>query len=946
MTVAAVLTADLLVKGVVSGLVIALIGMGIVLVHRSSRVVNFSAAHLGVPPGILFAVMAGAQGWPYGVALVLALALGTASGAVVELTVVRRLFHAPRVILLVATIGVAQLALAISTTLPDFRQGALQRNFPLPFQGTWTPWSDVTLGAAQLLIILTVPVVTAALWWLLSHTAFGEAVRASASNPDLARLTGISPKLVSTAVWSIAGFLSTLAILLAASNQGAIRFEAVGPDLLLRGMAAALVGRLVSFPRAVAGALAIGVGERLVTYHYPLEPGLSQFLLFVVVVGLVAWVARRGDAAGESIQWAPRPHPVPEHLVQVWWVRNLSRIAAALALVTAVVAPIVWDLSSRHQIWTTTLGFALCALSVVVLTGWAGQLSLGQMGFAGIAGLTAAAFARGLTLDVGWRDTRLDVSLDAVAFPWTALIGALVACVLAVVIGLGALRARGLLLAASTLAFAIACQNYVFSRPVFTAGRSTVQVPRAVVGPFDLTYRNRGYYFVLAVLIVALVVVGHLRRSGIGRRIVGVRENEDAAAAMSVSPARTKLLAFALAGFLAGLGGALLAAVPTTFGPAQRFYLVTDSIAVVSMVVIGGLGSLGGAVAGALWVVGLPSFFPGNDFVPLFASSIGLLIVLMYLPGGFAQAGYWVRDRVVAIAARRVRAEPAPRAETSALELGTVAARVPLTTNVDGSALAVRGLTVAYGGILAVDHVDLHARPGEVVGLIGTNGAGKSTLLNALGGFVRSSGDVELLGQDVTRARAHARTQLGLGRTFQAATLYPALTVRDCVLLALEARRRTGFWSTVARLPAARAAERARRAEAAELIAFLGLGRYADRYVAELSTGTRRIVELAAVLAVGPRVICLDEPTAGVAQREAEAFGPLITEVRRELDATLLIVEHDLPLVLSISDRLYCLEAGRVIAEGPPDRVRDDPKVVASYLGTAERAIARSGAID
>ena len=239
--------------------------------------------------------------------------------------------------------------------------------------------------------------------------------------------------------------------------------------------------------------------------------------------------------------------------------------------------------------------------------------------------------------------------------------------------------------------------------------------------------------------------------------------------------------------------------------------------------------------------------------------------------------------------------------------------------------------------------------PGEVVGLIGTNGAGKSTLLNAVGGFVRSSGNVELLGHDVTGKRAHTRTQLGLGRTFQAATLYPDLTVRDCLLLALEARRRTGFWSTVALLPAARAAERTRRAEASELIDFLGLGRYADRYVAELSTGTRRIVELATVLAVGPRVICLDEPTAGVAQREAEAFGPLITEVRRELDATLLIVEHDLPLVMSISDRLYCLEAGRVIAEGPPDRVRNDPSVIASYLGTdraGDRPQRRAGVSD
>jgi ABC-type branched-subunit amino acid transport system ATPase component len=183
-----------------------------------------------------------------------------------------------------------------------------------------------------------------------------------------------------------------------------------------------------------------------------------------------------------------------------------------------------------------------------------------------------------------------------------------------------------------------------------------------------------------------------------------------------------------------------------------------------------------------------------------------------------------------------------------------------------------------------------------------------------------------------------------LGRTFQAATLFPELTVRETVQLALEARHRTSFWGSLLYLPNATKHERSKRAEAAELIDFLGLGRYADRFIAELSTGTRRIVELASVLAVAPRVICLDEPTAGVAQREAEAFGPLIKRVQQELDATLVVVEHDLPLIMAISDRVYCMEAGAVIAEGESATIRSDPLVVASYLGTDERATKRSNA--
>ena len=294
----------------------------------------------------------------------------------------------------------------------------------------------------------------------------------------------------------------------------------------------------------------------------------------------------------------------------------------------------------------------------------------------------------------------------------------------------------------------------------------------------------------------------------------------------------------------------------------------------------------------------------------------------------------WLEKRLPAAQAKTRTAPPA--------SLRRVATSRPTRVNADGSVLSTSGLTVRFGGIVAVDSVDFRAAPGEVIGLIGTNGAGKSTLLNAIGGYVASSGGVELLGSDVGRLPAHRRAHLGLGRTFQAATLFPELTVRETVQLALEARQATPFWGSLLCLPSATEAERSKRADAAELIDFLGLGRYADRFIAELSTGTRRIVELASVLAVAPRVLCLDEPTAGVAQREAEAFGPLIKRVQQELDATLILVEHDLPLILAISDHVYCMEAGEIIAEGAPDTVRSDPIVIASYLGRDQRAIRRS----
>jgi ABC-type branched-subunit amino acid transport system ATPase component/ABC-type branched-subunit amino acid transport system permease subunit len=938
-------TTNLLVIGLVRGLIVSLIAMGIVLVYRSSRVINFAVGDLGVPCAALLAVMAGKSHWPYWPSLFLAVLAGTLTGTLVELAVIRRLFRAPRVIVLVATIGVAELARAITLTLPGYRTGRLANAFPSPITTQWHLGS-VTIKGSQLLALIVVPVIATALWWLLGRTRFGVAVRASSTNSDLARLTGISPKLMSTAIWTIAGFLSAISIILYATEQGSSDLVSIGPETLLLGLTAALIGGMRSFPRAVVGAAGIGVVYQLLVYNFPNTVGLVQFVLLILVLVLVARMSRADDSGAESFAFAPRVVPVPERLRQIWWVRRMPQLVSLVALLSAIVLPLVVRESFHHQTYAIILGFALCAVSVTVLTGWGGQLSLGQMAFAGIGALSAAAFVRGVSLNIGFRSTRLIRGhLPKLPFVPSLLLGALVACLIAVAVGVGALRVKGLLLAISTMAFAIAAQAYIFPRPLFsgTEGSLTVQLPRGKLGPLDLAHLNRNYYyFTLAALVIVLLLVGHLRRTGVGRMIIGVRENEPAASAFSVSPARAKLTAFAVAGFVAGLGGAILGGVAVTIGYTDRFFRIEDSLTLVALAVIGGLGSLAGAVAGALWVVGLPAFWPSNKTVPLFTSSIGLLIILLYIPGGFTQIGYWVRSSIVSWLEKRLPAAPTKTVTAPPASLTRVAAREPVRANADGSVLSTTGLTVRFGGIVAVDSVDFRANQGEVIGLIGTNGAGKSTLLNAIGGYVPSNGRVELLGKDIATLPAHRRAHVGLGRTFQAATLFPELTVRETVQLALEARDATSFWGSLLWLPPATRAERSKRADAAELIDFLGLGRYADRFIAELSTGTRRIVELACVLAVAPRVLCLDEPTAGVAQREAEAFGPLIKRVQQELDATLILVEHDLPLILAISDRVYCMEAGAVIAEGAPAEIRENPLVVSSYLGTDERAIKRS----
>ena len=264
----------------------------------------------------------------------------------------------------------------------------------------------------------------------------------------------------------------------------------------------------------------------------------------------------------------------------------------------------------------------------------------------------------------------------------------------------------------------------------------------------------------------------------------------------------------------------------------------------------------------------------------------------------------------------------------------------------NGSALRVEGISVSFGGLRALDDVGLEVAPGEIVGVLGPNGAGKTTLFDCLSGFVECGGTVWVGKRDVTRLRPHERAAAGLGRSFQDARLFHTMNVFDTLRVASELRmRHADALSSLLGLPPSRAAERAAAQAALELVEFMGLGTYRDKLVKELSTGTRRIVDLACMLIQRPAVILLDEPSSGIAQRETEALGPLLVSLRDRIGCALLVIEHDMPLLLSIAERVYALETGRVIASGPPQKVVRDPEVVRSYLGDDPAAIARSGVL-
>ena len=1005
-----------LVLGAVTGLAYAALAAGFVLVYRSTGVLNLAHGEIGAFGAALFVLLLAGYSFGYWLAFALAVLAGAAVAMTAELVVVRRLFRSPRLVLLIATVGLGKIVAFGKLSLP-----AVIAPGPIgaPFDAVWTPTAHIRLQAREIAVLIVVPVLIAALAWFMARTRFGLAVRASASNPDTARLYGISPRRTSTVVWTISGaFAAATAILLAplqGVNSAQAGTAAIAEPLLLRVLVVSLLARMRSLPATLAGGVAVGVVEQLVRSNVDSADRsvVDLYLFAAVLVAVLVAVHRRGADGGWSL--SPRSRAAALAADSPWWARRID--ALGLAALFALLACLGLWLSSSSALfaWTAIVLFAMVALSLSVLTGWAGQLSLGQYAFVGLGGMTVVGLTAGHDVPVPF--DLFDLSLT---LPWGAAVAVAtgVGVAAAVLVGLPALRVRGLFLAVTTLAFAVASASWLLNQDFFTGGTSTPRSPSPPVvelGPIlvDFGASRRSFFFLcLGSLAVVAVVVARLRRTGIGRCWIAVRDNEEAATAATVSPTRMKLSAFAVAGGIAAYSGGLLVTLLPALQPAALFG-AGESVVVVATAIIGGLGSVAGPILGALWVRGIPQLAPDelDSLVRLITSDIGLLVLLMYLPGGLLSVIHWARDAVVARAAavsgRRVQSRAGAQSEADPMSesgrpaggschgRGFAAGRQNLApvppTGLGGSApgpesvsgrdeagsalpesvpggdetgsalpgsvlpgsvsgrdeeaglaLEARDVTVRFGGNVAVDGVSITVRRGELVGLIGANGAGKSTLFNAVSGFVPASGRVLVMGRDVTRRRAPARHSLGLGRGFQAARLYPELTVRESVMVALEARERSLLVPSATGLPPSPGSERRKRAEAGEIVDYLGLGRYADSLVADLSTGTRRIAELGCLLAAQARVLLLDEPTAGVAQRETEAFGPLIAGVRDELDAAAVVIEHDMALVMGISDRIYCLESGSVIAEGPPAEVRADPRVIASYLGTDERAILRS----
>jgi ABC-type branched-subunit amino acid transport system ATPase component/ABC-type branched-subunit amino acid transport system permease subunit len=1175
--------------GVVLGSLQGFTAMGLVLVYRSTRIINLAQAEIGGLAATV-AVIA-VTGWHvnYFVAAGLGLAVAVATGAVVELVVVRRFANAPRLILTVATIGVLELLGAAEVQLP--------RLFAHldTFTRYKTPWhltrriGPVVFNGDHLLAVLAVPVLVGGLMLFLSRSDTGVGVRAAAESPERALLLGIPVRRLSLVAWCAAAGLGGVSALLSTPIVGRSLGAFGGPVAIFVPLAAAAVARFESLPTAAGAAIAIGVFQQAVSLNSSKAAVIDLAVFVLVLVALllqrkrISKVEEDGGLGGHVALREPRP--IPEALArlpEVRWTR-MGLFAAVVAL--ALFSPAVVS-TPRMTFLTYTAMYGVVAVSLVVLTGWAGQISLGQFAFVGVgAGLTGALLVH----------AQADLFL-------ALLLAAILGGLSALLVGLPAMRIKGLFLAAATLAFAVPVSTMLLNGAYFSWFSPHTLTPPLIIERFDTNNRRVLYYLCLAVLAGAIALARNLRRSRAGRAVLGVRDNERAASSYGINPVTTKLAAFAFSGALAGVAGGLF--VVAQRGIAFSGFDPALSLQVFVMVVLGGLGSIPGAVLGAFYIQWTTELQGGWA---LLASGVGVLALLMFVPGGLASLAYQARDwglrqaakrrglavdrlvevadeidalpgrslvavpsvpeaqmllhcegvdtgygtlqilfgvdvgvaddellallgtngagkstllRVVAglnkatggrvvyegrditalspvervragivmvpggrgvfgsltvgdnlrLAAWTTKADAAfvdaararvfelfpvlrDRLNTPAsmlsggeqqmltlaqallcrpklllidelslglapsvvsmlldvvrrindegvavvvveqsvnvatslaqravfMEKGTVrfsgptaelvdrpdllrsvflggavkAARRVRRVEANGGAnggaprLQVVDLSKRFGGVAAVDGVSFEVGAGRIVGVIGSNGAGKTTMFDLVSGFVPAdAGHVLLEGRDVTEMGASDRAELGLGRSFQDARLFPSMTVREALATALDRHVEVRdpllcmfrTWSVLE-------SERTVFKRVDDLLDLLSLGRFADAFVSELSTGTKRVVELGCAMAHAPSVLLLDEPSSGIAQRESEALAQVLLRVRDDTGASLAVVEHDIPLVSSISDSLICLHLGQVIASGPPRSVLRDPAVVASYLGTDEVAVQRSGQV-
>ena len=616
--------------GFVVGGLNALMAVALILIYRTNRIINFAQAEVGVFGAVMFQRLADNAGWSYFLALPVGVLCAAALGGVIEYFVVRRFHKAPRLILTVATIGLAQLVSFSTLRLPSFGGTvSLAASLESPFYSTYWDIAGFRFRGDAVVALAALPVVVVALN-LFFRTRFGVAARAAAENADRAGLLGVPVKQVSTVLWIVAGALVGIAASLRVPLLG-ISIAASGAGFMLRALAAAVIARMESLKVAVMAALVLGVIEQTVFAAYAGSTVTDAILLAVIVGALLLQKPLTRRAETEESTWSvvEEIKAIPAELRNLPVVKFTKWALMGLLIAFAVSFPFFAQEVREYQAQTIIV-YAMVAISLVVLTGWSGQVSLGQFAIVGFG----AAVCSKLLVDYHWD------------FVLAMFAGGVAGAAVSMVLGLVALRVKGFFFAATTLGFAVAVPSFFLDRRYFSwltlDEFSRVQRP-LLFERYDLAVESTYYWFCLIVLAVVIVAVRSLRNSRIGRMLIAVRDNEKTAQSYGISQARAKLLTFAISGLIAGLAGAIYTVQQQVDpGSSANAYAPSASLQVFSMVVIGGLGSVPGAIIGALYV--RLAILNLSSIYALLATGSGLLFILLMMPGGLGRVLFSIRD--------------------------------------------------------------------------------------------------------------------------------------------------------------------------------------------------------------------------------------------------------------------------------------------------------------
>jgi ABC-type branched-subunit amino acid transport system ATPase component/branched-subunit amino acid ABC-type transport system permease component len=896
-----------IVIGLTAGSVYGLAGTGLVLTYKTSGVFNFAYGAIAAVAVYVFYWLHVQEGVSWPLAAVLCLfVLGPLMGLVLEL-LTRMLSDVGVQYQIVGMIG---LTLGINGLLTlwgqswgDPGQYVLFPDF-LPTE-TFRVF-DVNVGYNQLITMLVALFSAMGLYAFFRWSRLGVAMRAVVDNPDLVNISGTNPLRVRRWAWVIGTMFAAMSGMLLGPTIGLNVTLLI--LLVVQAFGAAAVGYFSNLPLTYVGGLLIGIAAALSTKYIndiTWLGGLPISIPFIVLFVALLVTPRRLLALRRS------PPPPPPHTAYT----APRRVSIGGAVILVGVLVFIPDLVGlKLAAWTIAVAYVVLFLSLGLLVRTSGQVSLAQLGLAAVG---AAAFGH-LVSDHG--------------FPWllAVIVAGLITVPIGAIIAIPAIRLSGVFLALATLGFGIMLENMFYTQDImFGPTSSGVATARPSFGQSDRGY----YYVVLVAAVVCSIAVVALTRGRLGRILRALSDSPLALGTQGTTINLTRLIVFCISAFFAGIFGALYAGFVGSINGTS--FPAFNSLTILALVVLVVGGAPWYAIAAAAALQLIPAYIDANN--------IELYLQILF---GFSVIGVGLQARhpvSVPASMRRFldrlggrRPEPTPDLAGPALVAvsepapAVAVARVPA-----GPGLEIVDLMVRYGGLVAVDGLSLQAPLGRITGLIGPNGAGKTTTFNACSGLVRPTrGQILLHGRDVTRSSSAVRARRGLGRTFQKAELWPSLTVEENIALGREAAMAGGH--ALSQIAARPGDARIVHEAVDRAIALTGVEPLRHRQAALLTSGERRLVELARSLAGSFDVILLDEPSSGLDPAETERFGAVLQHVVAERGAGLLLVEHDMALVMDVCEHIYVMDFGRPLFDGSPEEVRASDLVQAAYLGSDE----------